>query len=71
MLLKQKSSYILLWIVTTHYKWSKNIIIILPLKLFHYKISLFQRYLSFLYPQRKAPRHIDCILPHSPHRQVQ
>jgi hypothetical protein len=31
-----------------------------------YKISLFQRYLSFWYPQRKAPHHISCILTH-PH----
>jgi hypothetical protein len=33
-------------------------------------ISLFQSYLSFLYPQRLAPHHIGCILPHPPHCQL-
>jgi hypothetical protein len=31
-----------------------------------YKISLFQRYLSLLYPQRRAPHQIGYILPHPP-----
>jgi hypothetical protein len=35
-----------------------------------YKVFLFQRYLSFLYPQGKAPRHTGCILPHPPHHRL-
>jgi hypothetical protein len=35
-----------------------------------YDISLFQRRLSLLYPQRKAPRQISCILPHPPRCQL-
>jgi hypothetical protein len=35
-----------------------------------YKISLFQRCLSLLYPQRKTPRQIGCILSRPPHCQL-
>jgi hypothetical protein len=35
-----------------------------------YNRFLFQRYLSFLYPQKKAHCQIDYILPHPPHSRL-
>jgi hypothetical protein len=37
---------------------------------YYYKISLFQRCLSLLYPQIKTPHQISCILPHPSHYQL-